>query len=185
MFRIGYACALGCCSAALALGCSSSDSMGGVAAPPAASDVDFDAQASDFTCILDWQKVRSFYITNKAGKMTEALAVANSANGGTYPVGTIIQLIPLEAMVKRKAGFNAATKDWEFFSLQPSATGTQILKRGTTDVVNQFMGNCFNCHQKAAPQFDMVCEKTHGCDPLPFTDAQIQSVQNADPRCHD
>lgn len=170
---------------ALVLGCSSSDSMNAGGGPASASETDFVAQASDFSCILDWTKVRAFYITNKSGNMTQALSVANSTNGGTYPVGTIIQLIPQEAMVKRKVGFNAATKDWEFFSLKPSATGTEILTHGTTDVINQFGGNCFDCHKKADPKFDMVCETTHGCDPLPLTDALIQQVQQADPRCHD
>ena len=185
MRRTAYVFAGVLCSMAAALACSSDSMTGGGAPASANADVDFVAQPSDFTCILDWTNVRAFYITNKSGKVTEALAVANSANGGTYPVGTIIQLIPQEAMVKRKAGFNSMTKDWEFFSLSPSATGTQILKRGTTDVVNQFMGNCFDCHKKADPKFDMVCENTHGCDPLPVSDSVIHGVQQADPRCHD
>lgn len=174
------------CSTALVLGCSSSDSTGSNMSPSnTAASVDFDAQPSDFDCMLGWNKVREFYITNKSGKMAEALAVANSANGGTYPPGTFIQLVPLEAMVKRRAGFSAETNDWEFFSLQPSATGTQILARGTTKVLNQFNLNCLDCHKKADPKFDLICERTHGCDPLPFDEMQIQSIQGGDPRCHD
>ena len=30
-------------------------------------------------------------------------------------------------------------------------------KRGTSDVVNAFNGNCLTCHAKAMPAFDMVC----------------------------
>ena len=50
--------------------------------------------------------------------------MANDPNGGTYPVGTLIQLIPQEAMIKRHKGFNAKTSDWEFFFLTTDATGT-------------------------------------------------------------
>ncbi len=148
-----------------------------------AAGTDFNAQAGDFTCILKGKKVRNFYLTNPLGKLDEAVAVANNAAGGHYPVGTIIQLIPNEAMVKRYAGFSADSDDWEFFSLATDATSTQILQRGTTNVVNQFKGNCFSCHNKADPKFDLICEETHGCAPLPFNADTIAVVQSADPRC--
>lgn len=148
-----------------------------------ATTLDFDPTPQDFQCILGWTQVRKFYITNKLGKLDEALAVANNPSGGDYPVGTIIQLIPQEAMVKRRAGFSADTHDWEFFSLSPSASGTVIQSRGTTDVVNGLGGNCFNCHSQAQPQYDLICEETHGCAPLPFTADQIMAVQQSDPRC--
>lgn len=148
-----------------------------------ASTPDFYAMPQDFQCILGWTQVRKFYITNKLGKLDEALAVANDPSGGTYPVGTIIQLIPQEAMVKRRKGFSPETHDWEFFSLSPSASGTTIQSRGTTDVVNAFGGNCFGCHSQAQSMYDLVCEESHGCAPLPFTAAQIIAVQQSDPRC--
>jgi hypothetical protein len=44
-------------------------------------------------------------------------AAARAENGGVYPVGTVIQLIPFEAMVKRHEGWNPATGDWELFML--------------------------------------------------------------------
>jgi len=153
-----------------------------------ATPSDFLATEKDFECIKDWTKVRGFYVTNKAGKLDETLAVAN-AGTGTYPVGTIVQLVPFEAMVKRGAGFSPDSHDWEFFSLSVSApdggnaTGTQILKRGTKDVVNQFNGNCFGCHSKAEPQYDLICESSHGCDPLPIGADVIKAVQDGDPRC--
>jgi hypothetical protein len=138
---------------------------------------------ADFECILDWAKVRKFRITNKLGHIDETLAVANAPGTADYPIGTVIQLIPTEAMVKRREGFDPSSNDWEFFFLSVSAMGTTISNRGTTDVVNGFGGNCLNCHSKAAPQWDFVCEEGHGCDPLPFTPAQIEMVQNSDPRC--
>ena len=160
---------------------------GGGGAPDAGVDgaagEDLDMQAEDFECILDWTRVRHFRITNMLGHETETLAVANAPGTSDYPVGTVIQLVPFEASVKRRAGFNPDSNDWEFFSLQVSASGTTILDRGTTDVENQFGGNCFGCHVLAAPQWDFLCETDHGCDPLPLSESQITALQNNDARC--
>lgn len=145
--------------------------------------LDLDMTEADFTCILKWDQVRLFRITNLLGKQAEALAAANAPGTMDYPVGTVIQLIPNEAMVKRRKGFSAASNDWEFFFLDTSAAGTTIVARGVADVVNQFGGNCLNCHAKAQTQYDFVCEKMHGCDPLPFGDDVILMNQNGDPRC--
>lgn len=144
---------------------------------------DLDAQAADFTCLTEWPKVRRFHITNLLGRTEEALAVANNPEGGSYPVGTIIQLVPQEAMVKRREGFSPATGDWEFFFLNVSNDGTDIVSRGTTDVTNSFGGNCLDCHALAEPQWDFVCEQDHGCDPIPIGPDLIQSLQDSDPRC--
>ncbi|HEX4341239.1 MAG TPA: hypothetical protein VH062_35260 [Polyangiaceae bacterium] len=143
---------------------------------------DFEATAADFKCIQEGTHVRKFFIRNALGHDAESLAVAN-AGQGTYPVGTMIQLVPQEAMVKRRAGFSAPSGDWEFFSLSPTAGGTDILARGTTDVLNLFNLNCLDCHVKAEPQYDFVCETGHGCDPLPLTTDQIVGLQNTDVRC--
>ena len=146
---------------------------------------DLDMQASDFDCILKWTKVGDFRITNKLGDPSGSIAVASSPSGGTYPVGTLIQLIPNEAMVKRRVGFNPANNDWEFFSLSTSASGTTIVQRGGAEVKNAFGGSCANCHGMAQSQFDFVCGTTHGCTPLPINEATIQSIQDGDPRCGD
>ena len=156
--------------------------MSGAGADAAALD-DVVAKAEDFTCVLKWPKVRMFRITNLLGNTAASVAVANAPGNGNYPVGTLIQLVPTEAMVKRKAGFNPASNDWEFFFLTVAAEGTTITARGTDKVVNAFNGNCLNCHKKAEPKYDFVCEKGHGCDKLPFGDDVILKVQDADPRC--
>lgn len=144
---------------------------------------DIELKAEDFTCILKWPKVRQFRITNKLNSLDKSLAVANSPGMADYPVGTVIQLVPSEAMVKRRAGFSSKSNDWEFFSLQVASDSTTILARGTDQVINQFGGNCLNCHAKAEKKYDFLCEKMHGCDPLPIGDDIIQNLQNADPRC--
>ena len=172
----------------VALGaCGSSSSPGTPDATAAAVDApagveDLDMKASDFECVTRWTQVANSYrITNKLGH--DPLAIANSSTGGEFPVGTIIQIVPTEAMVKRRAGFSATTHDWEFFALSVSKSGTTIDKRGTTDVVNAFNGNCLACHSKAMPQFDLVCGTTHGCDALPLSTQQLVGIQNGDPRC--
>jgi hypothetical protein len=145
---------------------------------------DLDMAAEDFDCILDWTKVDRLRIVNKLGYQDEAEAVARSADGGVYPVGTVIQLIPFEAMVKRHDGWNDATGDWEFFTLEPTAAGTTILSRGGEEVVNPTSGStCAGCHGAAEPQWDSVCARGHGCEPLPFTAEQIDMAQQSDPRC--
>ena len=136
-----------------------------------------------FRCMTKMTKVRHFYVDNLLGNLDAMLAGANSATGGTYPAGSVIQLVPGEAMVKRDKGFNSVTNDWEFFELNVSKDGTQIRKRGFTEVVNRFGGNCFGCHIQARPQWDLVCESDHGCAPIPVTRAMSGALQRTDPRC--
>ena len=143
--------------------------------------------ADDFECILNGDaKVGNFYVTNKLGHSQEALAVAQNPAGGTYPVGTIIQMVPTEAMVKRYQGWSPETHDWEYFLLSVDKDGTTITQRGDSELgptgVTNTLGTCHSCHV-AAQQWDLVCETTHGCPPLPFTPSQITNVQEHDPRC--
>jgi hypothetical protein len=76
--------------------------------------------AKSFRCITEMTHVRQFYVDNVLGNLDATLAVANSATGGSYPPGTVIQLVPTEAMVKRDKDFNPVTHDWEFFELEVS-----------------------------------------------------------------
>jgi hypothetical protein len=122
-------------------------------------------------------------ISNLLGNTEATLAAANAPDGAKYPPGSVVQLVPGEAMVKHHPGFNAATNDWEFFELDTAATGTKIKVRGTTNAVNQFGGNCLACHAKAEAKWDMICEQGHGCDPIPVTPVMARAIQNTDPRC--
>jgi hypothetical protein len=145
---------------------------------------DVEIQATSFRCITTMTPVRHFYVDNLRGDLAATLAAANSPTGAVYPPGSVIQLVPGEAMVKRSKGFNTATRDWEFFELDVSKDGTQIRKRGFADVVNRFGGNCFACHIAARPEWDLVCEADHGCKPIPLTRAMSGALQRTDPRCH-
>ncbi len=139
--------------------------------------------ADTFTCLSDMTRVKHFFVDNLEGDLEATVAVANAPDGGTYPEGSLVQLVPGEAMIKREAGFSPATNDWEFFELDVSPEGTSIRKRGFAEVNNRFGGNCFACHVKAAPQWDLICDNNHGCDPIPLTRSVIATIQKTDPRC--
>jgi hypothetical protein len=151
-----------------------------------------------FSCILDWPQVRNTYITNAdPEKLKEAMRIfRDNVSDTEYPVGTILQIIPFEAMVKHQRGTFAKTNDWEFFALDVSAAGTKITDRGENvleifDMDASAAGikvdhprgvTCLSCHQGGA-KYDLVCEKGHGCAPIPLNDQQIVKLQRADPRC--
>jgi len=118
---------------------------------------------ASFGCISDLTAVDRFFVGNLNGDLDATVAVASAEEGGVYPVGSVVQLVPTEVMVKREAGFNAVTKDWEYFDLDISAEGTKILTRGADEVKNRFGNSCQDCHVKAAPQFDLICKTDHGC----------------------
>jgi mono/diheme cytochrome c family protein len=143
---------------------------------------DIEMTSADFPNIQSMTKVDSYFVANQLGHLEEALAVARSPKGGEFPVGTLIQLVPQEAMVKRRTGWNPATQDWEFFFLDVTPEGTRIVNRGADQVVNRFGGNCASCHLAADPKWDMICKDDHGCEPLPIGDDVIAAIQLADPR---
>jgi hypothetical protein len=154
---------------------------------------DFTPTAADFDCLQDseWATVGLSRYKNVLGHTAEMLAVAQSPDGGVFPVGTIIQLVPTEASAKRGQGYSAQSHDWEFFSLAALADGGTTIKAsgGGSSVVNFTGESCLGCHSKAAPQWDFVCGdvdggNTHGCAALPLTGAELASVQSTDPRCH-
>jgi hypothetical protein len=137
--------------------------------------------AADFVNISRMTRVGDHFIGSLNGHLDEALAVARNPKDAVYPVGTVIQLIPTEAMVKRHQGYSPSTGDWQFFSLKVSPTGTEILSSGAK--VKNFLGaDCASCHVPAKSHFDFVCEKSHGCAPLGVTDELIATIQKSDPR---
>ena len=173
--------------------CSQNDTGGDVAAkdaaqpaaaaPAATKPTEVTIDADSFLCLREMTAVRHFYVDNLLGNLDATIVVAESTDGGVYPPGSVVQLVPTEVMVKHNPGWNAATRDWEFFELDVSAEGSSIRNRGFVDVVNRFGGNCFGCHIKAEAKFDLICELDHGCDPIPVTREVIAGIQAADPRC--
>jgi hypothetical protein len=137
---------------------------------------------SSFKCIKDGTKVRNTYIRHPdPAKQKEAVRIfTNNLQSTEYPAGTIVQLIPAEAMVKHAKAEFPNTNGWEFFALDVSATGTKITARG--DKATNRGGTCVGCHQPAA-KFDWVCERTHGCAAVPLTDDLIAKLQASDASC--
>ena len=150
-----------------------------------------------FECLLNYELIDQsdgdgfgYYVTNLLGDVQATVDVADGTIAPPFPTGSLLQLFPGEAMVKREAGYSAITNDWEFFELIVNAEGTTINVRGAEEVVNMFHnpsandGSCFNCHSKA-PDSDFVCGNSSGCDPLPafVTDEFIKALQDGDPRC--
>ena len=142
----------------------------------------FVAEPAHFECLTDWTRIRRFRIANPLGHLDAALAVARGENPPPYPIGTIIQLFPGEAMVKRGGGFFPEGNDWEFFALSASANGTEISKRGRGEVQNIGPLSCFACHGAAAAK-DFVCESGNGCIELDLSEDLINRLQEGDPRC--
>jgi len=167
----------------------------GAAAVPAAplaetSDKKVEVSDASFRCLHKMTKVRSMYVDNLLGDVQGTLAVANSADGGAYPPGSVLQLFPGEVMVKLEKGTSPASNDWEFFTLDVTADGAKITRRGfdPEKPVKNMFGSCLSCHSQAAPKWDMVCEKGHGCPPINFPGGINSAVlttalQKTDKRC--
>src|ERR1700758_4904980 len=73
-----------------------------------------------FCCVLDLPKVRNTRIRNPdPEKLKEAIRIfKDSVPDKEYPNGTILQLIPTEAMVKHDRAAFPKTNGWEFFALK-------------------------------------------------------------------
>lgn len=160
---------------------SGSDSARAVDVAQPASPTEYVATLADFDCIKNGTKVGHFYVANRLGKQGEAVAVAKAnAKGNSYPLGTVIRLFPLEAMVKRGKGFEA-TGGWEMFKLTTKEGQLTIAQRGGAEVTNS-SGSCVGCHNPAK-DYDFVCGTDHGCAPIPVTDELVSLLQDSDALC--
>ena len=128
-----------------------------------------------------WDVVDGTRIWNPLGRQGEAVARARQKDLGGYPVGTVIQLFPEEAMVKRGVGFSVESHDWEYLVLSVAGGESVITSRGTTEVRNA-AGSCLSCHG-ASSAFDSVCFTNTSCAPLPFFVDTAVDPGSEDPRC--
>jgi cytochrome P460 len=144
---------------------------------------EFVADATDFHCLQEGVRIegKHFYVYHKnKRKLKKAVRVAErDLPKKKYPVGTVIQLLPLEAMVKRGGKYNKEGGGWEWFRLDFG--GKTIIQRGEAEVANN-AGSCQGCHTAAA-SFDFICEG-HDIAPIPLSEETIAALQAADPRCH-
>tara|TARA_R110002124_G_scaffold92843_7_gene235754 strand:- start:720 stop:1415 length:696 start_codon:yes stop_codon:yes gene_type:complete len=150
---------------------------------PIRSSNDIHVTAEMFSCIYDLPKVRNtFLFHSDPKKLKEAIRIFTKRVSDTeYPVGTVMQLVPFEAMVKHSREYYPDSNGWEFLALDVTAKSTTITSRG--DHAVNFEGReCLSCHA-AGMKYDFVCEKDHGCAPLSIGDEEIAAFQAADPRC--
>jgi hypothetical protein len=146
------------------------------------------ARPRDFRCLLKGKKVegKNFYIFNRnRARLRKAVAMTETGEipPSGYPVNTVLQVLPFEAMIKRRPGFNPEGGDWEFVRLGVDSKGkTQILADGKGEVANGF-GSCQACHARIAPTHDLVCGFVVGAAGLGLTEEQLAAIQAADPRC--
>ena len=155
-------------------------------ATPALAKREFVATAEDFRCLTDGKQPpdKRFRIFGKRAVVRKAMRKTKRAKlGKGYPVGTILQLFPFEAMAKRGGSFNPEGGGWEYFTLKPNPDGTtEILKRGGAEVTGLTRQSCQECHLRLAADHDSVCEFVIGPEGLGLTDDLITAFQN-DVRC--
>jgi hypothetical protein len=158
-----------------------------LAAPATARQ--FVADIEDFQCLLDGTKApgKHFFVFHRKQRaLKKALhKIETGKMGKGLPVGTILQLVPFEAMVKRGGKFNREGHGWEYFSLNVKADGTtEILARGQSEVLGAFThSSCQTCHENLAAQHDAICEFVQGTEGIGLTDDILAVLQNGDPRC--
>lgn len=143
--------------------------------------VELTISAADFDCLTNWEGVRGFFLTNLLGDTAEAVRIAEGGFAEPAPVGTIVQLVPFEAMVKLPAGSSPDTNDWEYFLLSNTSAGTEIIERGFAEVEN-LAGSCNACHANAASR-DFICEDTGLCAAAALPRDVVDSLVEGDPRC--
>jgi hypothetical protein len=143
--------------------------------------VEFTVSDEDFECLTDWEPVRGFFLTNLLGDTANAVRIAEGGFEEAAPVGTVIQLVPQEAMVKLSPGTSPDTNDWEYFVLQNNLRGTSIIERGFEAVAN-VAGTCNSCHSGASTR-DFVCEDTGLCAAAALPRELIDLAVDNDPRC--
>lgn len=172
-----WASALGVCllvGAALNAGCSKDTGV--------CTSTEFVAQDGDFGCVLHWPTAQNVHFTHRCGENDVVKRLLEAPSSGMrFPVGTILQAMPMEAMVKRGGGFDPDHGDWEYFVLAPGPAGTKIVQRGTTGPFN-VGGRCTSCHYKA-DDHDNVCGMAHQCPPSGVRDVAFVPTLYLDPRC--
>jgi hypothetical protein len=151
--------------------------------PKAQTKTDVPISETSFRCIRDMTPVRGFFVDNVLGDVAATLAVARSPTGGTYPPGSLVQVIPTTAMLKHQPGHNPETNDWEFIELDVKSGGVTILGRGYAELNMRSGQNCLACHKPAKAKWDLICDRTQDCIPIPLTPAMLRGLANTDPRC--
>ena len=141
-----------------------------------------DVPESVTSCIATGTKVGHTWIQHAdAAKLKEAVRIYETkAENADYPEGTVVRLIPQEAMIKHSKAAFPTTNGWEYFALAVTPQGTTV--RGRGDEASNRLGTCKSCHS-GATKSDAICGGGPGCTAVPLTEEQIATLQKNDPRC--
>jgi len=141
-----------------------------------------DVPESLMSCIATGSKVGHTWIQHTdPAKLKEAVRIYETkAENADYPEGTVVRLIPQEAMIKRSKAAFPTTNGWEYFALAVTPQGTTV--RGRGDEASNRLGTCKSCHA-GATKSDAICGGGPGCTAVPLTEEQIATLQKNDPRC--
>jgi len=141
-----------------------------------------DVPESVLSCVATGTKVGHTWIQHAdPAKLKEAVRIYETkAENAEYPEGTVVRLIPQEAMIKRSKAAFPNTNGWEYFALAVTPQGTTV--RGRGDEASNRLGTCTSCHA-GATKSDAICGGGPGCTPVPLTEEQIATLQKNDPRC--
>jgi len=115
-----------------------------------------DVPESLMSCIATGSKVGHTWIQHTdPAKLKEAVRIYETkAENADYPEGTVVRLIPQEAMIKRSKAAFPTTNGWEYFALAVTPQGTTV--RGRGDEASNRLGTCKSCHA-GATKSDAIC----------------------------
>ena len=139
-----------------------------------------DVPESVMSCVATGSKVGHTWIQHAdPARLKEAVRIYETkAESVDYPEGTVLRLIPQEAMIKRSKAAFPNTNGWEYFALAVTPQGTTVRARGNE--ASNPLGTCQNCHSGAS-KGDYICA-SGGCTAVPLTEERIAAIQTADPR---
>lgn len=151
-------------------------------APDGAAPVAFrSAEPEDFRCVSEMSAVRGFFVDNYLGDVEGTLAAAEDPGARPFPPGSIVQLIPLEAMVRLPDGTSPETGDWEYVMLDTLSGQSEITSRGFGEVEN-LAGSCNSCHAGASSR-NFICEQSGLCEAAALPRSIVDRLVEEDARC--
>jgi hypothetical protein len=95
---------------------------------------------------------------------------ANPRRPGNFiPVRVVLEARSRTVWRRHQRGHNPATNDWEFIELDVKADGVTFLGRGHGELNMRNGLNCLTCHQPAKEMWDLICDRTQDCLPIPLS----------------
>ena len=139
-------------------------------------------QPADFPNIKTLTLVGNHFVGNLLGHLDAALAVAQFTRRRRLPGGHDHPARSAGSDGQAPGGMERGQPRLGVLLARHVRDGNQDPDPRRDPVLNRFGLDCLSCHAQADAQWDFVCEKDHGCDPIPLTDQLIVALQQGDPR---